>query len=116
MPAIGHHTFVRVSYSLQDQPLAWARRIVVELCYQSAIDYAFCYLYTECTLRMFAPTQSDRWRNTVMGCVFVDPEMSDEERRKSLYAGDILILSPTDGTRSLIDIARRMLEEAFHPH
>ena len=50
-----------------------------------------------------------------MTCVFLDPDMSDDERRKSLYAGDILILSPTDGTRSLIGIARRMLEEAFHP-
>jgi hypothetical protein len=52
----------------------------------------------------------------VMNSVFIDPKMSDEERRTRLYDGDIFILSPTAGTRALVDLARRMLEEAFLPH
>src|SRR5262245_60740799 len=50
-----------------------------------------------------------------MTSVFIDPPMSDEERRARLYAGDIFILSPTAGTRALIKLASRMLEEAFAP-
>lgn len=51
-----------------------------------------------------------------MGSVYFDAAVSDDERRTRLYAGDIFILSATDGTRALIDVARRMLEEAFAPH
>lgn len=51
-----------------------------------------------------------------MTSVFIDSVMSDEERRTRLYAGDVFILSPTAGTRALIELARRMLEEAFAPH
>lgn len=51
-----------------------------------------------------------------MGSVFIDSIMPDDERRTRLYAGDIFILSPTDGTRELIALARQMLEKAFAPH
>lgn len=51
-----------------------------------------------------------------MGSVFIDSTIADEERRTRLYAGDIFILSPTAGTRALINLARQMLEEAFAPH
>ncbi len=51
-----------------------------------------------------------------MSAVFIDPEMSDDERRASLYRGDIIILSPTSATRALIGLAREMLSEAFKPH
>ena len=51
-----------------------------------------------------------------MGSVFVDSTISDDARRTRLYAGDIFILSATDGTRALIDLARGMLNEAFAPH
>ena len=51
-----------------------------------------------------------------MSSVFFDSEITDEERRARLYAGDIFILSPTDGTRALINLARKMLEEAFSPY
>ena len=51
-----------------------------------------------------------------MSSVFIDPEMSDSDRRKHLYSGDIVILSPTDSTRELIALARQLLEEAFAPH
>jgi hypothetical protein len=51
-----------------------------------------------------------------MSSIFIDPAMSDEQRRTRLYAGDIFVLSPTNGTRALIDVARGMLEEMFSPH
>jgi hypothetical protein len=51
-----------------------------------------------------------------MSSVFFDSEVTDEKRRARLYAGDIFILSPTDGTRALINLARKMLEEAFSPY
>jgi hypothetical protein len=51
-----------------------------------------------------------------MGSVFFDPVMSDEERRQHLYRGNVFILSATPGTKALIGLARRMLEEAFAPH
>jgi hypothetical protein len=51
-----------------------------------------------------------------MSSVFFDAGMTDEERRQRLYAGDIFIIPPSDGTRKLIALARRMLEEAFAPH
>ena len=51
-----------------------------------------------------------------MPSVYFDPELSDEERRQRLYAGDIVILSPTPGTQALVSLARQMLEEAFAPH
>jgi hypothetical protein len=42
--------------------------------------------------------------------------ITDEERRAHLYAGDIVILSATVGTRALTDLARQMLQDAFSPH
>ena len=51
-----------------------------------------------------------------MGSVHFDSSLPDDERRARLYAGDVFILSPTDGSRALIELARRMLEQAFAPH
>ena len=51
-----------------------------------------------------------------MGSVFFDRQIGDDARRAHLYTGDIFILSPTAGTRSLIDLAKQMLENAFAPH
>jgi hypothetical protein len=48
-----------------------------------------------------------------MASVYFDPELSDDERRERLYAGDIIILSPTSGTAALVALAREMLEEGF---
>jgi hypothetical protein len=63
----------------------------------------------------FGPWQA-RWLEGNMGSVFFDSKIADEERRTKLYAGDIFILSPTNGTRALIGLARQMLEETFSPH
>ena len=51
-----------------------------------------------------------------MSSVFIDAKVSDEERRTRLYEGDIFVFAPTAATKALIDLARSMLEQAFHPH
>ena len=51
-----------------------------------------------------------------MSSVFFNSTISDQDRRTMIYTGDIFILSPTDGTRALIELARKMLEEAFAPY
>lgn len=51
-----------------------------------------------------------------MGSVYFDSQIGDDARRERLYAGDIFVLSPTDGTRRLIALAKDMLEKAFAPH
>jgi len=47
--------------------------------------------------------------------VFVDSDMSDDERRARLYAGDIFLFTPTPASLELVSLGRRMLEEAFAP-
>ena len=51
-----------------------------------------------------------------MSSVHFDPELSDEARRRHLYAGDIIVLSASPGTKALVSLARTMLEDAFAPH
>lgn len=51
-----------------------------------------------------------------MTVVYFDPAMSDDQRRERLYAGDVVVLSPTAATRALCDFAREMIEQAFAPH
>ena len=51
-----------------------------------------------------------------MSSVYFDGELSDEERRQRLYAGDIVMLSAKPGTQALVALARAMLEDAFAPH
>jgi hypothetical protein len=48
--------------------------------------------------------------------VHFDAQMSDDERRERLYAGDIFIFSATAGSRALIGLAQDVLERAFAPH
>jgi hypothetical protein len=55
-------------------------------------------------------------REDTMATVHLDPAMSDAERRAALYAGDLIILSPTRSSLALARLAQEMLEEAFAPH
>ena len=50
-----------------------------------------------------------------MLAVHFDPAVTDDERRTQLYDGDIVILSPTPGSRALAELGQQMLEEAFKP-
>lgn len=47
--------------------------------------------------------------------IYLDPKMTDDERRKELYRGSILVYSPTPSALSLCRLAQRMIEEAFSP-
>ena len=51
-----------------------------------------------------------------MPSVFFDPEFDDAERRERLYAGDLIVLSPSKASRELIALADEMLVKAFAPH
>lgn len=51
-----------------------------------------------------------------MSAVYFDAAISDDERRRRMYAGDIFIFSPTPATKDLIFLARNLLDEAFAPH
>ena len=47
--------------------------------------------------------------------VYVDSKASDNARRQELYHGAIFVYAPSPGTRKLCDLARKLIEEAFHP-
>jgi hypothetical protein len=48
-----------------------------------------------------------------MHTVYFDSTVSDEERRRRLYEGQLFVFSPRPSTVALIEHARKMIEEAF---
>src|SRR5713226_248868 len=50
-----------------------------------------------------------------MNSIIIDAPMSDEKKRELLYRGQLLVYSPTPSSLALVDFAREMVEEAFHP-
>ena len=48
-----------------------------------------------------------------MTTVYVDTHLTDDERRRRLYAGDIFVFSPRPSTQALTEFARELIEEAF---
>jgi hypothetical protein len=51
-----------------------------------------------------------------MTTVFFDQQLSDEERRRALYRGDLFVYSPIAASQRLVALATAMLAEAFAPH
>ncbi|HEY0698634.1 MAG TPA: hypothetical protein VGD43_12590, partial [Micromonospora sp.] len=51
-----------------------------------------------------------------MAVVYFDSPMSDDERRRRLFGGDLFVYSPTPHSLALVAFAREMVEEAFAPH
>lgn len=51
-----------------------------------------------------------------MSAVYVNAELSDDERRNRLYAGELFVSSPTKSSARLCEFARELSEEAFAPH
>jgi hypothetical protein len=49
-----------------------------------------------------------------MATIFIDAP-GDEQRRQSLYAGDLHLLRPMPGFSGLVELARQLAEEAFAP-
>lgn len=47
--------------------------------------------------------------------VFFDPSFGDEERRRRLYEGQLLVFSPRRSALALCALARQLIEEAFAP-
>jgi hypothetical protein len=43
------------------------------------------------------------------------PSCSEEDRRRALYQGDLVIFPPSASTLALADFARTLVEEAFAP-
>ncbi|MEV4626255.1 hypothetical protein AB0J90_08185 [Micromonospora sp. NPDC049523] len=51
-----------------------------------------------------------------MTVVYFDSPMSDDERRRKLFGGDLFVYSPTPHSMALVAFAREMAESAFAPH
>ncbi len=51
-----------------------------------------------------------------MNSIIIDAPATDEKRRELLYRGQLLVYSPTRSSLALVEFARKMAEEAFHPH
>ena len=47
--------------------------------------------------------------------IFVDAKTTDDARRKDLYEGSVFVQSPSPYARKLCQLAKDMIEEAFHP-
>jgi hypothetical protein len=47
--------------------------------------------------------------------IYLDSHLSDAERRRHLYAGDVFVYSARPATRALAEFARELIEEAFAP-
>ena len=50
-----------------------------------------------------------------MNAIYLDAPVSDAQRRELLYRGQLLVYSPTPNSLALVNFARKMAEEAFHP-
>ena len=51
-----------------------------------------------------------------MPTIYVDAASTDEQRRHSLYSGDLHVLSPSEGAAALCVLGRQLSEEAFAPY
>lgn len=51
-----------------------------------------------------------------MTSVYFNHNVSDDERRKQLYSGDLFLYAPSEGTRKLCELARELCEDAFGPY
>src|SRR5258707_6123062 len=50
-----------------------------------------------------------------MNSIFLDAPVNDDKRRELLYGGQLLVYSPTPSSLKLVNFAREMAQEAFHP-
>jgi hypothetical protein len=48
--------------------------------------------------------------------IYVESRMDDDARRRQLYNGSLFLFSASPNALKLCELARTMLEEAFHPH
>ncbi|MEQ1887040.1 MAG: hypothetical protein ABL967_18400 [Bryobacteraceae bacterium] len=50
-----------------------------------------------------------------MHTIYTNANVNDNLRRSRLYAGQLYVYAPTEGSKKLGALARRMIEEAFYP-
>ena len=51
----------------------------------------------------------------IMSTIFFDSQMSDDERRRQLYQGNLFVFSPTKSSLELCGFARKLAGDAFAP-
>jgi hypothetical protein len=51
-----------------------------------------------------------------MPTIYLDPALSEDERRRRLYGGDLMAYSPVPASTGLAELARNLSEAAFAPH
>jgi hypothetical protein len=51
-----------------------------------------------------------------MNSVFFDAKMSDQERRRQLYGGQLFVFSPNQSSLALCELAHGLAQKAFAPH
>jgi hypothetical protein len=49
----------------------------------------------------------------MMNSILIDPEMNDEQRRQSLYEGQLIVHSPTFSSAKFVQFADEMIKDAF---
>ena len=48
-----------------------------------------------------------------MNTIYLDPSFDDQARRRELYNGQLVVYSATPSSLALVDLARRLIREAF---
>jgi hypothetical protein len=51
-----------------------------------------------------------------MSNIFLDQNISDDERRAKLYEGSLFVYSPSPSLKALVDFTRELVAQAFAPH
>jgi hypothetical protein len=51
-----------------------------------------------------------------MNSIYVNESISDDERRELIFRGQLFVYSPSPSSIALVQLARQMAEEAFHPY
>ena len=47
--------------------------------------------------------------------VYIDPSISDDERRRRVYEGQLFVYSPRTSSLAFVEFARQLIKEAFAP-
>jgi hypothetical protein len=55
-------------------------------------------------------------KGNTMNAILIDAPIGDDKRRQLLYSGQLLVNSPTPSSLALVNFARKLAEDAFHPH
>ena len=48
-----------------------------------------------------------------MTAIYLDRRIDDDQRRRMLYNGDLFVYSPNEHSMALVEVARKLIAEAF---